>query len=160
MKKLLVLSLVLGFASLASAGLVYSVNGETFVEGMTVAGPVTLSAVMGESGKAYTLQVTVDGDLTLDTSATEFPGNGSTWMFGNKFVDGTVTETAARLTGGAFMDVAAGTEAFSGLVVNGTSGTITLEDAITGVVSTITVVPEPATMALLGLGALVLRRKK
>ncbi len=168
MKKFLVLALVLGIASLATADLALTLEGETGLisafEGLEIVsdGDLDLSAVVGIATSGYDLKVTVTGDLTIDTSAVSFPGAGSIWLFGNTFV-GTPTDTDARFTGGHFGSVAVDTAAFSGVVIKGTSGTIIFDEIVNDgshALATVTVVPEPATLALLGLGALVLRRKK
>ena len=152
MKKLIVLSLVVAMASLATASLVYTPDLST-----DQASPVTLSAVLGESSVNYAVEITVTGDLVIDLSGASFPGAGSVWMFGNG-ITGTATETWARLTGGAYMANAAGTACFDGVVITGTSGTVTLKED-NGTITTFEV-PEPMTMGLLGLGGLFLRRRK
>ncbi|HDS83583.1 MAG TPA: PEP-CTERM sorting domain-containing protein, partial [Phycisphaerales bacterium] len=74
------------------------------------------------------------------------------------------TANQARLTGGAFSAVAAGTPAFANLIVVGQHGTIIFDELDVNtqehIFTTVSVIPEPMTMGLLGLGALFLRRRK
>jgi len=165
MKKFLVLALVLGVASLASAGLTISVAGNSDatanLDGLKIAPDgIVIDAVLSDAVTDYTLNVTVTGDLSLVTSTVEF---ASGWLFGNGFTGGDPGDgaVAAILSGGDFSAKDAGTGAFTGLGVVGTQGTITLAESGSGQgMAVIEVIPEPATLALLGLGALVLRRKK
>ena len=145
MKKLLVLSLVLGIASLATAGLVVTDSGTDINVGID-------QSVLGYE---FIIEVTA-GDVTLDSSGVTY---GFTWDFDNNpVVD---TPTLFRVGGSQFMSAAQGTGDFVlGLGYEGV-GEITISDAYNPNFEAVVLqVPEPATMALLGLGALVLRRKK
>jgi len=164
MKKLLVLTLIMGIASLATASLSLTIDGlqgeTSTLDGAEVTGPVTINAVLFDSVTDYTLNVDVTGDLSLVTSTVEFEAG---WLFGNGFTGGDPGDGAlsAILSGGDFSPKAAGFGAFTGLGVVGTQGEIRLSEIGSGTgAAVITVIPEPATLALLGLGALVLRRKK
>ena len=166
MKKLMILSLVMAIGGLASASLLDIKVGDLAVaDGLEVIsdGSLALSAVTAVDTVGYDLTISVTGDLALVTDGTEFPGEGTTWMFGNKFV-GAPTAAQARVTGGAFMAVAAGTPAFGNLIVAGQRGTIIFDELDVNtqerIVTEVSVIPEPMTMGLLGVGALFLRRRK
>ena len=160
----MVLALVLGIVSLASAGLTLDPSGsgsDTSVEiigaGNGTAGAVTFASIQGaatESSfsfvyagtlKAITDFTGVDPDLT---NGIEFYAGGAVdKIYFLEFFDGTDTPPSAD-----------GLLATWGLTVG---DTLNLHDADSlEVVDSYTVVPEPATMGLLGLGVLLLRRKK
>ena len=169
MKKVLVLALVLGIASLATAGLdlaggaaspfqltgddtVYvsytrflvvtdsSITGNTLLYTGDGAGIVDFS-----STSAYIDAMQGKIDLIDDTETVNHvfqllikdtdPGNGSVIASGN------LADFAFSGGGNAYL-------------TDDSAGTLTGESIV------IALVPEPATMALLGLGALLLRRKK
>ena len=172
MKKFLVLSLVLGIASLATAGLSLNVAGNEALtadqDGLIVNsdGSIVISGALATAETQYTIKFEVAGGLTIDTGSLDLPAAG--WAFGNTIsapVPATNTDPLI-LSGGAFPASPAGTVAFTGLGIDG-EGTLTITETIVlpdfseqNIVSTVSIVPEPATMALLGLGALVLRRRK
>ena len=169
MKKVLVLALVLGIASLATAGLDLAGGGaspfqltgdDTEYVSYTRFLVVTDSSITGN-----TLLYTGDGASIVDYSSTSAyidamqgkidlidatetvnhvfqllikdtdPGNGSV------IADGDLADFAFSGGGNAYL-------------TDDSGGTLTGESIV------IALVPEPATMALLGLGALLLRRKK
>ncbi len=162
MKKCLVLVMVLGIASMATAGL-------------TLTAPAEVNA-----GQAFT--VVVSG------LAADIPANGT--VYGSLFTDGLADDDGAYASLAAVGDVvlqwdflaAYGTYDFeisAGLVditvdgawiqldfVAGAAGEIynmnMTDESFVGSLdsATITVVPEPMTMGLLGLGGLFLRRRK
>jgi hypothetical protein len=157
MKKLIMLALVCGIASLASAYVVTApekVNpGEAF--SIVISGAdneVLYGGIYGDIDAIVATKVGNAGNLSGATHYPDFLG----WDF---IVDGTNLGTDNRPKAGNWWQFdyvagAAGTVHSFGIFDYNQSYT----DAVQTVA--VTVIPEPATMALLGLGALVLRRKK
>ncbi len=163
MRKLLVLTLVLGMASLANAVVVYDLTGgantatgtiNVYVVGATA--DVYLALVIESPG---VVSPNASADMSLGAAAptmsmyvqeqTVSGDSGETWMFGaapgESYVDG--IWLTANWTGATS-------------VVN-----IKLYDTPDGVTFTLldtqpVGVPEPMTIALLGLGGLLLRRRR
>ena len=166
MKKLLVLTLVLGIASLASATLTLSgplsVNvGETIsitiTEDDTDASAATKYLVISDTTKAD-FDVPSLGGVDYPYPLTEF-GSVHIENAGAEFASFSWTPTATGgNVGGSFVfqitGAAAGAISLSGIDAQ-TGATVVDPISIS-----ITEIPEPATMAILGLGALLLRRKK
>jgi hypothetical protein len=179
MKKILVLMLVLGMASLANATLVLTVGGwDTSVVEVTFGYTVTVSiktdsAISPSVGEGYFFLVGPSGAFGWDVShataistdcfvgtidhagATGYPANtdglyGGVFNFGPSYAAGSTIIDDIQITD---------------LVVGG--GVVTLYNVdfdgstITGVADTLWIheTPEPATLAILGIGALILRRK-
>jgi len=170
MKKFLVLTLVLGIASLATAGFSISgYDGQPLRESDTIV--LNIGAAGGQTANAgVILGVVIGGPGSVAAGPQAFNAvNDSVLMDLDPDTLGLF-----GLATGTFFDLAipSGTPP----VIDGTPaggilfhcdgiGDVTLQlvDLDTGAVYdsiTISQVPEPATMALLGLGALVLRRKK
>jgi len=166
MKKLLVLALVLGMASLANATLVMSFDAGTSLV------TVSTDAALGQGYNQLFAVVTDVGTLS-DALVLNPPFNGSTYV-GN--IDTLIASDwggfpagKAGYAGNILVDtstaIAAGTALFTMKYAGPqTTAELVLGDEnfnYTGVASTVVVgVPEPATLAVLGLGALMLRRKK
>ena len=154
MKKLLVLTLVLGMASLASAGLTYVSGDVTWTLDM---GAGTLTGVSSSDAQySEYLWITV-GDVAGTTVYDAAGDAGSiTTPYGTIAGYEQYYLVNAEQVAPENSLMAAGTW----FVFNfepGTSEVTVLDGTGTEVLSAI---PEPATMVLLGLGALVLRRKK
>jgi len=182
MKKLLVLSLVLGIASLATAGLSLGSNydGETTLAASdTVLLNVSLdaTAIFFESHNyvvvADTSAATISGGTAAVIAAVVNKADGPTAQNADVMLpEGEEGMFYIFANTGAPAGVPQGTVLISDILFhcegNGdvlvklyevTSGVPTTEANLVGSLL-IHQVPEPATMALLGLGALVLRRKK
>lgn len=188
MKKLLVLLLVLGLASAASAGLKFSVNGEAPAPDITL-----------KPSQEITLDITGDGQTPAPISAwifVEGPGSiaGATMLYTGSLssyddlesaadVAGVTPEELLAAMGGAlektFVDLGFAVLAHGGAPQPPLEGklvdeiifhcddigtvTLTLVDGDTFAEYdslTIEQIPEPITLALLGLGGLFLRRRK
>ena len=184
MKKLLILMLVLGLASAANAVIVQlSVDGSTDGAGntTTVTSLSTLGIVSdtdGTEGKDMRLTI---GDGTYGDYGTiviwNNSGSGTHTDGGNAGDDSSVTDlgvvgtiynhyaTVTSLDSASPFNYAAGTHFTTPITYTGASAaqtlTIELRDSSLAVLDTVVVaVPEPMTIALLGLGALFLRRRK
>ena len=163
MKKLLILVMLMGFTSVASAGLQLYADGNPIVIGgentIASAGVITIDGDMATSDVQFILSVEVaSGDLTLDISDLRIPHPG--WIIMPPIPS---DPHHVIISGGSFMGDPVGSVAFTGLKVIGVDGVLTLTETLSDqstVVSTITVTPEPMTMALLGLGGLFIRRRK
>ena len=167
MKKLIVLSMVVAMASLATAGLSLSLSGAGVVD--TGAGTYTMlegsTAVItvSGSGSAYYTYLALTGDVAVTADAAiatpvALAGAGDMASVGSSY--GWLLTAA----GGPAGPVAAGAQFTADITATGPL------DAVIGVTTysntgsnpgmAITIVPEPMTLGLLGLGGLFLRRKK
>jgi hypothetical protein len=166
MKKLLILMLVLGLASMATAALVININGsDPGGSGNIINGDEI--QVMSTNADTYL------GYVFIKTGSES--GSLANGAFGSDYAGDQRSISAYSVTGyGAgykiiadYLDTATPTVSgehfvmdFSGGSLSDT-GVIDLYHNLTVVDSyTYTVVPEPMTIALLGLGGLLLRRRK
>ncbi|MHC4962612.1 MAG: PEP-CTERM sorting domain-containing protein [Planctomycetota bacterium] len=169
MKKLLIVWLVLGIASLATAGLQFSVNGSQYADGSTVlvtSGPTTVG-IYNDTSKngVYSIQW-----IEVEPGA-EVPGSGTV---NEALLPGVWSISDWGLYSGMYywyinMDVPAvgSTQVGDLFTVDVLLGflletTVTMYDSTDlGYIGSITLVaPEPTTMALLALGGVVLSRRK
>ena len=167
MKKLLVLTLVLGMATLANAGLVLTTGATQLLPTET-----TTLGIDSDSGiTGFEVAIQIEGPGALDAANIIFPEE---WMF-TPYVK-SADDLMVDVTGGDFFaktgplvvaegilftclgegDVIVTLIATGDNILDGvTYGAGTVFDTMT-----ITQVPEPMTLALLGLGGLFLRRRK
>jgi len=154
----MVLTLVLGVAALANAGLVLKVDGAD------VAGPVSVTP-------GAEVKVSIFGDAKAYNAFTEITGGITAGAFAFTANAGDISsaEDVAGYPGWTFLTVAgspsspttAGEQVFVTLKIEQDGG-FNLYDGNEQFLSGIafTVIPEPMTMGLLALGGLFIRRKK
>lgn len=175
MKKLLVLALVLSMATMASATLQLTVSATTTTPGGIVQVGVYTDALIGyQAGTYYVVAIdTQDGYVDHLTGTVVSTDSGMSMLQDGQAQSQGFTIPAGMdgLGGGAFcMDatggIAAMTSLFSSIAatINATTNVVLYEspDGAEWTVSSsqLVTVPEPITVALLGLGGLFLRRRK
>ena len=164
MKKLLVLSLVLGITSLASAGLSFDLSDLNNVKLLETGGvevtstpmilSITGSLVMDFSG-AVTQPAAAAADVIYVLPSWDTAGSAS--AAGDYFVDGLIPGYPVPAYDLGYV-IITGMKYVSGV---GNIEVYATEDYETvGQLLTPLLIPEPATMVFLGMGTLILYRKK
>ena len=177
MKKLLVLMLVLGMASLANAGLALSVNGEPAPDQITLAPSDWIELDVHLEQGTTLLGMTIAIELSnnqghIETADISYPDLGA-WLFAPYVLS--ESPQHVEVTGGTFGAPTAGPAVvIAGVMFHCDEPIYATIDLVTTAVTTIdgvdvqagvlldrliVLVPEPMTMVLLGLGAVLLRRK-
>jgi hypothetical protein len=179
MKKLLVVILVLGMASIANAGLVLSINGVEAPPEMTIltSEVITLDIMVpdGQNITGGSMEIILSNQQAqLDNAGRWFPAND---LFGF-FPFYVLSESTGHIeiTGGGLTPVAGPITILDGILLHCVESTDVIIDLhATGIVTVDGVsyqestifdtiilhqVPEPMTVALLGLGGLFLLRRR
>ena len=160
MKKLLVLTVVLGLASLASAELMYQVDGMNYGAGAEINKTGTFWISVVNVGEPLASIPAIGGVTTTGT----FTGSvivPDGWVVDDTYLD-TLKILMIYLETPSIGPLGVG-EMFSVEIIVGVGDTFSLIDEawqISPDLGEVTFVPEPATMLLLAAGGLLLRRRK
>ena len=162
MKKLIILMLVLGLASVTNAALVLSFNGDTNVEVTTVAPSDYFTIdVYDTDGSGGEFWVNIAGPASYTGPGTVHIPPAPSNLVAANYSPGWISALMNPPSVGAigtWWDLELHCDDEGDVVISLTDDT----GYLTGTIDTITVhqIPEPMTIALLGLGGLFLRRRK
>ncbi|MBE0537261.1 MAG: PEP-CTERM sorting domain-containing protein [Phycisphaerae bacterium] len=165
MKQVMILVLILGVSSAASAGLVFNPNGTYDDGGM----PVELSVVSTGSITGWQFSISVEGGTIVDeTYRWCFP---VAWIV-EPYVK-SYDDTHIEVTGGDFFPKPGPLTILTGVTITRTATQAIVTLMATGsnnvdggvvpagtLMDTLVITPEPMSLMLLGLGGLFLRRRK
>ena len=162
MKKLMILVLVFGLASVTNAALVLSVDGNTDVTEITIApsDEITIDVYSPLAGVDQ-FWVNVKGPASLAGTGTVYAAAPSTMVadngtYGPSWIHGYMTTPVTTAAVGVWWDEVLHCDGEGDVIVDLYDSTgMTIIDSIL-----IHQIPEPITIALLGLGGLFLRRRK
>ena len=162
MKKLLVLSLILGIASLATAGtdlgavagLSYSVEGQSVTVTADAATNGYLINLHPDDGVAVSNVVVSPAFTTYASPGAWYASYGGVQMGISASVTNAVTGTILTF------DVGAGTQSVDLIATWAGSPGMSFEAGSVDIAGYTITIPEPATMAILSLGGLFLARRK
>jgi hypothetical protein len=176
MKKLLVVMLVLAMASMASATMQLNLSSSTVNVGSDVT--IVINAPTEMAQTAYFVGIALDGttgagSFDLTNAVVNYPGIPSsvdfqddadlaanTFFIQNPFIIANLTDTVTPIDavlGNLVSGIKLNTSAVGDIVLNLFDGDANLLYTTTVTVNSI--VPEPITIGLLGLGGLFLRRR-
>ena len=155
MKKMIAIVMVLGMASLASAGLIMTLDTVVVADGANVL-PGVFGLVADAPVPTFDITITFEG-VTF-TNPTSYPVSFD--LASGVVVDPALAPNQIRLSGSQLFNAPKAGILYDGIVLGG-EGVVTVYDNFNKVaLGSINVIPEPMTLGLLGLGGLFLRRRK
>ena len=162
MKKLMILMLVLGLASVTNAALVLSLNGSTDVDEITIQTTTNFTIdVYAPSDGVDMFWIGVKGPASYSGYGTLYAPSPDTMAlddgtYGAGYIRAYLTTPTITGVIGVWWDLELHCDATGDVTINlYNGGGSSIID-----VATIHQIPEPMTIALLGLGGLFLRRRK
>jgi len=168
MKKLLILMLVLGLTSMANATISLWAPGVVGGEINMAAGDLVVDVVSSDTEPWDGFIAIVDGTYGDYGTVTQLPAAGSDATlvdYGPFDIYAHITQIGASCLDPVNYDVEAGTQfqttvSFTGIALGQNLEFLLLDDSLATVGSITISIPEPMTIALLGLGGLFLLRRR